>query len=75
MTDGFPICSTRADTAPATGPLAWMSAAPRTNPLASLSLDIGRLMDRTLAAEMWDRYDRGESKGFSPSGSNAELAG
>jgi hypothetical protein len=34
------------------------------NPLASLSLDIGRLMDRNLAAEMWDRYQRGESKVF-----------
>src|SRR5262249_50312761 len=31
------------------------------NPLESLSLDIGRLMDRNLAAEMWDRYQRGES--------------
>ena len=30
----------------------------------SLSLDIGRLMDRNLAAEMWDRYQRGESKAF-----------
>jgi len=35
------------------------------NPLDSLSLDIGRLMDRNLAAEMWDRYQRGESKAFS----------
>jgi len=35
------------------------------NPLESLSLDIGRLMDRNLAAEMWDRYQRGESKAFS----------
>jgi hypothetical protein len=35
------------------------------NPLESLSLDIGRLMDRALAAEMWDRYQRGESKAFS----------
>jgi hypothetical protein len=34
------------------------------NPLESLSLDIGRLMDRNLAAEMWDRYQRGESKVF-----------
>jgi len=34
------------------------------NPLESLSLDIGRLMDRNLAAEMWDRYQRGESKAF-----------
>ena len=37
---------------------------PGDNPLASLSLDIGRLMDRNLAAEMWDRYQRGESKAF-----------
>jgi len=35
------------------------------NSLESLSLDIGRLMDRTLAAEMWDRYQRGERKAFS----------
>ncbi|MCC8938298.1 hypothetical protein H8A99_17900, partial [Bradyrhizobium sp. Arg68] len=35
------------------------------NPLESLSLDIGRLMDRSLAAEMWDRYQRGENKAFS----------
>jgi len=30
----------------------------------SLSLDIGRLMDRNLASEMWDRYQRGENKAF-----------
>jgi hypothetical protein len=35
------------------------------NPLESLSLDISRLMDRNLAAEMWDRYQRGENKAFS----------
>ncbi len=35
------------------------------NPLELLSLDIGRLMDRNLATEMWDRYQRGESKAFS----------
>jgi hypothetical protein len=35
------------------------------NPLESLSLDIARLMDRGLAAEMWDRYQRGETKAFS----------
>ena len=35
------------------------------NPLELLSLDIGRLMDRNLAAEMWDRYQRGENKAFS----------
>ena len=34
------------------------------NPLETLSLDIGRLMDRNLASEMWDRYQRGESKAF-----------
>jgi hypothetical protein len=34
------------------------------NPLESLSLDIGRLMDRNLATEMWDRYQRGESRAF-----------
>jgi hypothetical protein len=34
------------------------------NPLETLSLDIGRLMDRNLAGEMWDRYQRGESKAF-----------
>lgn len=34
------------------------------NPLESLSLDIGRLMDRNLASEMWDRYQRGENKAF-----------
>src|SRR5260370_38542984 len=32
------------------------------NPLASLSLDVGRLLDRTLAAEMWDRYQPREIK-------------
>jgi hypothetical protein len=37
---------------------------PASNPLESLSLDIGRLMDRNLAAEMWDRYQRGENKAF-----------
>jgi hypothetical protein len=35
------------------------------NPLESLSLDIARLMDRNLAAEMWDRYQRGEARAFS----------
>ncbi len=40
------------------------SRRPPANPLESLSLDIGRLMDRNLAAEMWDRYQRGESKAF-----------
>jgi hypothetical protein len=41
------------------------SQAGAANPLDSLSLDIGRLMDRKLAGEMWDRYQRGERKAFS----------
>jgi hypothetical protein len=41
------------------------SQAAAVNPLDSLSLDIGRLMDRKLAGEMWDRYQRGERKAFS----------
>ncbi|WP_180490299.1 hypothetical protein, partial [Escherichia fergusonii] len=42
-------------------------SAPRqsANPLEALSLDIARLVDRELAAEMWDRYQRGERKAFS----------
>jgi Skp family chaperone for outer membrane proteins len=57
--------------ADATGPVPGRDAPPRGrpgnsgNPLESLSLDISRLMDRNLAAEMWDRYQRGESKAFS----------
>jgi hypothetical protein len=35
------------------------------NPLEALSLDIARLVERDLAAEMWDRYQRGERKAFS----------
>ena len=59
--------------ADATGPVNGRDAPPRGrpgqqgsggNPLESLSLDIDRLMDRNLAAEMWDRYQRGESKAF-----------
>jgi hypothetical protein len=46
-------------------PLRGRAPQPPANPLESLSLDIGRLMDRNLAAEMWDRYQRGESKAFS----------
>ena len=38
--------------------------APAGNPLEQLSLDITRLVDRELAAEMWDRYQRGERKAF-----------
>ncbi|WP_048755718.1 hypothetical protein, partial [Afipia felis] len=46
------------------------------NPLDALSLDISRLVDRDLAAEMWDRYQRGERKAFNkrlytPSGQKA----
>src|SRR5258705_381530 len=49
------------------GPGRGRAASPSSggNPLESLSLDISRLMDRNLAAEMWDRYQRGESKAFS----------
>ena len=47
--------------APAPQPQAPQSSG---NPLESLSLDIGRLMDRNLATEMWDRYQRGENKAF-----------
>jgi hypothetical protein len=35
------------------------------NPLESLSLDIARLLDRDIAADMWARYQRGERKAFS----------
>lgn len=46
------------------------------NPLEQLALDITRLVDRELAAEMWDRYQRGERKAFTkrlytPSGQKA----
>ena len=34
------------------------------NPLESLALDITRLVDRELASEMWERYQRGERKAF-----------
>lgn len=34
------------------------------NPLEQLTLDITRLVDRELAAEMWERYQRGERKAF-----------
>jgi hypothetical protein len=34
------------------------------NPLESLSLDINRLLDREIAADMWARYQRGERKAF-----------
>ena len=64
-TDGCPTCSTAPTPAAADARLrvAARRRAPA-NPLESLSLDIGRLMDRNLAAEMWDRYQRGESKAF-----------
>ena len=59
----------RADTnEPAEAQPARNRAAPQPamsgNPLESLSLDIGRLMDRSLVLEMWDRYQRGEAKAF-----------
>jgi hypothetical protein len=66
----------RADNAASTAPRARPPAPTSGNPLESLSLDINRLMDRNLAAEMWDRYQRGESKAFTkrlytPSGQKA----
>ena len=54
----------RADNGKPRGAARPRAAAAAGNPLESLSLDIGRLMDRNLAAEMWDRYQRGESKAF-----------
>jgi hypothetical protein len=55
----------RADSAPPAAPRGRAPQQGGGNPLESLSLDISRLMDRNLAAEMWDRYQRGESKAFS----------
>jgi hypothetical protein len=55
----------RADNAPLSAPRERQPQQAAGNPLESLSLDISRLMDRNLAAEMWDRYQRGESKAFS----------
>jgi hypothetical protein len=55
---------TNRDVPPRGRPAQQAPAPASDNPLASLSLDIGRLMDRNLAAEMWDRYQRGESKAF-----------
>jgi ATP-dependent protease HslVU (ClpYQ) peptidase subunit len=34
------------------------------NPLESLASDIARLLDRDMASDMWDRYQRGERKAF-----------
>jgi hypothetical protein len=34
------------------------------NPLDTLALDVGRLMDPATAEAMWDRYQRGENKVF-----------
>ncbi|HVI66802.1 MAG TPA: negative regulator of septation ring formation, partial [Bradyrhizobium sp.] len=54
----------RADNAQPSAPRGRSPQPGNGNPLESLSLDINRLMDRNLAAEMWDRYQRGESKAF-----------
>ena len=54
----------RADNAAPSAPRGRPPQPGNGNPLESLSLDINRLMDRNLAAEMWDRYQRGESKAF-----------
>ena len=55
----------RADNAPPSAPRGRQPQQAGGNALESLSLDISRLMDRNLTAEMWDRYQRGESKAFS----------
>ena len=34
------------------------------SPIDALSLDIARLVDREMAADMWERYQRGERKAF-----------
>ncbi len=56
----------RADGSPEDDARRAKPAAPRNNqsPIDSLSLDIARLVDRDMAAEMWDRYQRGERKAF-----------
>ncbi len=63
-TAGCPTCSTAPTHGAGTHAPVAARRRPPANPLESLSLDIGRLMDRNLAAEMWDRYQRGESKAF-----------
>jgi hypothetical protein len=59
----------RADTPPeqprSSRPAPQQPARPNAGPLDSIAVDITRLLDRDLAAEMWDRYQRGERKAFS----------
>src|SRR5262249_25520781 len=50
--------------APRQRPPAPPARADSNNPLESLAGDIARLLDRDMAADMWDRYQRGERKAF-----------
>lgn len=56
----------RADAAPAgyDAPRGRAPARPASGPLDSLTLDIARLVDADMAADMWSRYQRGERKAF-----------
>lgn len=56
----------RADAPPAghDAPRSRGPARPASGPLDSLTLDIGRLVDADMAADMWNRYQRGERKAF-----------
>lgn len=56
----------RADAAPSghDAPRGRAPARPASGPLDSLTLDIGRLVDADMAADMWSRYQRGERKAF-----------
>jgi malate synthase len=50
----------------ATAPRGAAPARPASgSPLDSLTLDITRLLDRNIAADMWARYQRGDRKAFS----------
>ena len=55
------VSAPRGRAAPAPQPQAPQGGS---NPLESLPLDIARLLDRDLAADMWDRYQRGETQGL-----------
>ena len=55
----------RADDSGERRPAASPSRPMAANPLESLSLDITRLLDRDMAADMWTRYQRGERMAFS----------
>jgi hypothetical protein len=52
------------DREPPARPRAAAARPGATSPIDALSLDIVRLVDRDMAMEMWDRYQRGERKAF-----------